>query len=267
MRPPADPVLLLHGQPGSARDWDAVRTALGGRVRSLAIERPGWDRRTKPLDLAGNAHAALATLDRERVERATVVGHSLGGAIAAWLAAEHPHRVSALVLAAPSANCASLNRLDQLLATPFVGSVLTTSAFAGMGLALRAEPLRHRVARRFGLPDELLRGYARTLLDPLTWHSFVVEQRMLVRELPDLERRLPTITAPTTIAVGTADRIVTPASVRRLAGQIPQARLVELPSASHLLLQERPAELADLIADAAGPSRTGASAQDSPGSG
>lgn len=263
------PVLLLHGQPGSARDWAAVRTALGERLRALVFDRPGWDRRSKPLDLPGNVEAALGVLDREGVQRATVVGHSLGGAIAAWLAAAHPDRVNALVLAAPSANCASLNRLDELLAAPFVGSAVASGTFAAMGLALRAEPLRRRLSRRFGVPDRYLRDYARTLLDPLTWHSFVVEQRMLVRELPELERRLPAISAPTTIVIGTADRIVAPSSVRRLAAQIAPARLIELPGASHLLLQERPAELAELIVEAAHLTAAGASAspQDPPGSG
>jgi pimeloyl-ACP methyl ester carboxylesterase len=238
----------------------------------VAINRPGWDGERRPLDLAGNAEAAVAALDAAGLERVTVVGHSLGGAVAAWLAAEHPERVGALVLAAPSANRASLNRLDQILATPILGSALTTSAFTGMALALRLRSVRRGVTTRFGLPDAYLRGYARALLDPLTWHSFVVEQRMLVRDLPALEERLGAISAPTTIVTGTADRIVSPASARRLAADIPGANVVEIQGASHLLLQERPHELAELIAQAgayaselAGGPRS--SAQDSSGSG
>jgi pimeloyl-ACP methyl ester carboxylesterase len=270
---PSDPVLLLHGQPGRAQDWDAVRSAIGGRAHSIAINRPGWDGETRPVDLAANAEAALAALNAAGLERVTVVGHSLGGAVAAWLASEHPERVHALVLAAPSANRASLNRLDQVLATPILGSALTTSGFTGMGLALRLASVRRGLRRRFGLPDAYLRGYARAMLDPLTWHSFVVEQRMLVRDLPSLEGRLGAISAPTTIVTGTADRIVSPSSVRRLAAEIPGANVIELPGASHLLLQERPDELADLIvqAGAGAPELVGSprpgSAQDSPGSG
>ena len=85
-------ILLLHGQPGAARDWDRVRAAIGGRGRTIAIDRPGWNGRSAPLDLEGNAQAALAPLDDERIDRATVVGHSFGGAVAAWLAAWHPER-------------------------------------------------------------------------------------------------------------------------------------------------------------------------------
>ncbi len=273
MGKPSDPVLLLHGQPGSARDWDAVRAAIGDRARSVAINRPGWDGETQPLDLAGNAATALRALDALGADRATVVGHSLGGAVAAWLAAEYPARVGTLVLAAPSANCASLNRLDEILATPFLGSGLTTSMFMGLGLALRLRTVRRTMTSRFALPDAYLRAYARTLINPPTWHSFVVEQRMLVRDLPALEDRLCAIAAPTTIVIGTADRIVAPSSVRRLAAQLPGANLIELERASHLLLQERPAELADLIvrAGAGAPDLVGSSppgaGQDSLGSG
>ncbi len=176
----------------------------------LAIDRPGWDGRGAPTDLAGNARAAVDVLDARGIDRATVVGHSLGGAIAVWLAAEYPDRVEALVLAAPSASCESLNRLDEILATPLVGPALATSAFVGIGLSLKLSPARDRVAARFRLPEDYLYGYSRTLLSPLTWHAFAVEQRMLVRELPALEARLPAVSAATTIVIGSADRIVTP---------------------------------------------------------
>jgi pimeloyl-ACP methyl ester carboxylesterase len=270
----SDPVLLLHGQPGSALDWQAVVSALGGRLRALAIDRPGWDGQSLPHDLAGNAQAAVKALDAAGAARAIVVGHSLGAAVAAWMAAEYPDRVQALVLAAPSASCASLNRLDELLATPFLGSALSTGVFAGIGLTLRLAAARRWIAERLGVPDGYLHTYARTLLNPLTWHSFVVEQRMLVRDLPLLEERLGRISAPTTIVIGSADRIVTPSSARELSDRIPGARLVALAGATHLLLQERPAEVADLIVSAASgdvPPRAVVEAprvaQDSPGSG
>src|SRR5207253_1723305 len=73
-----DPVLLLHGQPGAAADWEPLRAALGDAVRAIAIDRPGWSRREPVTDLIGNVQAAVAALDRAGVQRATVVGHSRG---------------------------------------------------------------------------------------------------------------------------------------------------------------------------------------------
>ena len=240
-------VLLLHGQPGSADDWRGVRAAVGTRARTIAIDRPGWNGHGSPTDLAGNARAALAALAAEGASRAIVVGHSLGAAVAAWLAAEHPERVASLVLAAPSANRASLNRFDRLLATPLVGPTISTATLAGAGAALQAEPLRRRVSAGLGLDDDYLQTTGRALLRPATWRVFAFEQRMLIRQLPVLEQRLAAISSPTTVVRGTADRVVTPSSTSRLAAQIRGGELVQLPGATHLLPQQHPAELAEII--------------------
>lgn len=244
--------LLLHGQPGTADDWNRVHAAIAGRARTVAIDRPGWNGHGGALDLAGNARAALAALDTAGVERAVVVGHSFGGAIAAWLAADHPDRVSAVVLAAPSANRASINRLDLLLAAPYTGPVVAATVLFAAGVALEAAALRSRIAVRLGLEERYLRAAGSTLLRPRTWRTFTAEQRMLIRELPELEPRLASISAPTTVVTGTADRIVSSASARQLVAQIPGAELVELPGATHLLPQQRPDELAEIIVRAVG---------------
>ncbi len=251
MPDPSDPILLLHGQPGSARDWGQVRDAIGDRATTIAFDRPGWDDRSAPTDLAGNARAALAVLDARGAERATVVGHSLGGTVAAWLAAEHPDRVSALVLAAPSANAASLNRVDRLLSRPLVGPALGAVALAGLGAALTAAALRHRIGARLGLDGRYLEASGRALLDPGAWRAFAAEQRALIGELPSLERRLAQISAPTTIVIGTADRMVPPVSARLLAARIGDAEVVELDGASHLLPQQHAERLAEIILAAA----------------
>lgn len=246
----ADPILLLHGQPGDARDWEAVVGELG--QRAIAIDRPGWDGASQPSDLEGNAQAAVAALDARGVQRATVVGHSLGGAVAAWLAATHPDRVRALVLAAPSANIASLDQIDHWLATPVAGYLASVAVLTGLGLALTAGPVRRRIAGGLALDDSYLRAAGRRLLEPAAWRAFVIEQRALIRDLPALESRLREISAPTTIVAGSADRIVSVAAARSLAGEIRGAGLVVLDGAGHLLPQSHPRALAEIIFAAPG---------------
>jgi pimeloyl-ACP methyl ester carboxylesterase len=244
-----DPVLLLHGQPGGAGDWEQVRAALGERAPStIAIDRPGWDGRPGVTDLAGNARAALAALDQAGVEKATVVGHSLGAAVGAWLAAAAPQRVRRLVLVAPAANLDSLSAVDYLLAAPFVGWLASVGAMAGGGLVLGAGPLRRWMAEATALDDRYLRAAGRMLLAPRAWRAFVREQRFLVRDLPILERRLGDITAPTTVVAGTGDHVVPIAAARRLVGQIPDAELVEVEHAGHLLHVQHASRLAEVIA-------------------
>jgi pimeloyl-ACP methyl ester carboxylesterase len=250
---PRGAVLLLHGQPGSARDWGGVIDALGQRATVLAIDRPGWDGHSIPADLEGNARSALAALDAAGVERATVAGHSFGAAVAVWLAIRHPGRVGALVLAAPSANVASLYPLDRWLAAPVFGDAASAAALAVAGAALIAAPPRRRIARALSLDEPYLGAAGRRLVAPWAWRTFVHEQRTLVHDLPALERRLPEIAAPTTIVAGTRDRIVPARSVRQLARQIPGARVRWLRGAGHLLPLRRSSELAEIVLAAATP--------------
>ena len=244
-----DPVLLLHGQPGAATDWTHLIGSFSDRGPSvIAIERPGWDGRSRVTGLAGNARAALAALDAAGATRATVVGHSLGAAVAAWFAASAPERVGRLVLVAPAANLDSLGSVDYLLAAPVVGWLASVGAMAGGGLILGTGPLRRWVAEATALDDRYLHAAGRMLLAPRAWRAFVREQRFLVRDLPALERRLAEISAPTTIVAGTADRVVPIAAARRLAGQIRGAELVEVEHAGHLLHVQQSGRLAQIIA-------------------
>ena len=242
-----DPVLLLHGQPGAAADWEPLRAALGDSVRTIAIDRPGWNRREPVTDLGGNVQAAVAALDRAGVQRATVVGHSLGAAVAAWLACSSPERVGRLVLVAPAANVDSLSAVDYLLAAPVVGWLASVGAMAGGGLVLGAGPMRRWVAEATALDDRYLRAAGRMLLAPAAWRAFVREQRFLVRDLPALEPRLARISAPTTIVAGTGDHVVPIAAARRLARQIAGAELVLVEHAGHLLHVQQAARLAEVI--------------------
>jgi pimeloyl-ACP methyl ester carboxylesterase len=240
-------VLLLHGQPGSARDWDPLLAALGGSIEAIAPDRPGWDGRGGATDLSGNAEAAIGALDARGIERAVVVGHSFGGAVAAWLALRHRDRVSALVLAAPSANARALYALDYLLAAPLVGPLLSAAVLGAAGAALGFGPARRRLADHHGLEERYLRSLARLLVSPASWRAFVVEQRALVRDLPDIDNQLHRIVTPTVVVAGAADRIVPTAANEALAAQIPGAEFVLLRRAGHLLPHRQPERLAEII--------------------
>lgn len=216
-------LLLLHGQPGGARDWNRVIAELSDQVTAVAIDRPGWDGDSRPEDLAGNARAALAALDARGIERATIVGHSLGGAVAAWLAAEAPDRVSGLVLAGPAANRASLEWFDRWLTFPVAGPLTAAASLTGLGLALSLAPVRGWLAREAELDIAYLRTAGRSL--PTGWarHAFAVEQRSLIHDLPRLEDRLSVIRAPTWVVTGSADRVVPASAPQALARPIPGA--------------------------------------------
>lgn len=100
-------MLFVHGSPGT---WEAWRpwmedAALGGQARLLAVDRPGYggsERGHAEPALARQVAALAAVLEAEPGPPAVVVGHSLGGPIAARLAMDRPDLVSGLLMIAPS---------------------------------------------------------------------------------------------------------------------------------------------------------------------
>lgn len=240
-------ILFLHGQPGSARDWDAVRLAIGDNAQTIAIDRPGWGSAGAARDLAGNAAAAVAALKGQDIDRAVVVGFSFGAAVACCLALTAPERVAALGLIAPAANVASLYRVDRLLALPAAGELGSAALMAGAGATLLAGPARRYLGASLKVEEDYLRHTGTLLRNPRAWRSFATEQRVLVRELPSLERRLDEVRRPTMIITGEQDWIVPRRAPRRLAEQLTGARLVELAGAGHLLPMQRPQKLAGLV--------------------
>src|SRR5256885_14004740 len=95
------PALLLHGIGNYGRYWDLFADAVGGRLKLVAPDARGHGESGRPASgyaPADFAADALAVLDRLGIERAVVVGHSMGGLQSIHLAARHAERVNALVI-------------------------------------------------------------------------------------------------------------------------------------------------------------------------
>ncbi|MBN9673957.1 alpha/beta fold hydrolase [Roseibium aggregatum] len=98
------PVILLHGFGGDRQTWINIQTGLAAKKRSIAFDLPGhgdaldWPR----IGNAGVAAKAVAqSLEALGLERVHLVGHSMGGAIAALVALKNPDKVASLTLLAP----------------------------------------------------------------------------------------------------------------------------------------------------------------------
>jgi pimeloyl-ACP methyl ester carboxylesterase len=241
------PILLVHGQPGRADDWRPLIAALRGHSDVLAVNRPGWDGHSAAGGFGRSAAAAREALDRAGWPCATVVGHSYGAAVAAWLAIEHPERVASLLLIAPSANSASLLLADRLLAVPGIEPIAGAAMSLGARRIASSRGVGAVAARALRVDQDWLRRAARPLAHPAAWRSFFVEQRLQIHELPALESRLGHVRAPTTIVAGGSDRIVPLYSARLLAAQIQGARLVVIPGGGHLLAAQHPHRLAAML--------------------
>ncbi len=242
----SETVVLLHGQPGSAADWDLVCEDLHG-VRVLARNRPGYDGRPAG-GFDRNAVALLELMDAAGIDRAVLAGYSWGAGVALRAALDAPERVSALALIAPVGSVTAFGFRDRLVGSgpstglmPAVlrrfGPVLTPLVAAATGSRLQAAA-RHRLRRQVSAAAA-----------ESVWRTYRVEQVALSAESAELESRLSEISAPAEVLIGHRDRSVRPAAARRLAELLPAADLHEI-DAGHLLLLEAPAAVAATIRQA-----------------
>ncbi|WP_233571730.1 alpha/beta fold hydrolase [Cellulomonas triticagri] len=241
------PVLLLQGQATPAAGWDRVAADLATEFRVLRGEQRGVGGSgpvagtNRPVDPASDAEDRWTTralaqdvravLDAAGVDRVQVVGHSMGGKIAQWLAVDHPERVASLTLLATSAGTADGVPRDEAAHRLLIGrdAEARTALFFDAGwVAAHADEVRTFFT--LDAPRRVLRGLYRAS----TEHDTVAV--------------LPRITAPTLVVHGGRDRLAAPDSARRLAAGIPGARLVLLPDAGHGLHLDSP-EAATAVRD------------------
>ena len=244
-------VVLLHGQPGGARDWDLVLPLLDG-VSVLAPDRPGYDG-TPARGFLGNARAVVDLLDQHSVERAVICGYSWGGGVALATALLAPSRVAGLTLVGSVGVRDAFTFGDRVLAVPLVHWIFEALMRLGgrrlAGLSSRTTgsvlgPEEERVA-------EDLQGARR---GPV-WRSFHREQQALVRETTQIERRLGRIAVPAVLLGGTRDTAVSLLAVRSLASALPDSVVYEV-DAGHLMTLEAPQAIADAIRETVARTRT-----------
>ena len=236
-------VVLLHGQPGSAADWELVLPHLGG-LRLLVPDRPGYDG-TPAGGFAHNAAALFRRLDDAGIERAVLVGHSWGGGVALRAALDAPRRIAALCLLGSVGSSLAVSRTDRLLAIRGVGS--GSARFMARTGRRMAPVVAATSGSRLDAPQRAT--LAATLgMWSLTgaWGAFAAEQRALVQEGPGIARRLREVQAPAVVTMGGRDAVVPPEAQRDLATRLPRAELRHL-DGGHLLTLEAPAQVAAAV--------------------
>jgi len=249
-------VVLVHGQPGAGGDWAALANMLSGDHRVLAPDRPGWGSDARgAMGIATNADVLEELLQAAGAKSpVTVVGHSLGGGVALELALRHPERVGALVLVGSVGVAQSLSSFDRLLAVPLVGNGILRAGVGALRRVLIAATRfseHHPRARVGNMVPALPTVQAAIGTDgrPIVGRgrqSFLVEQRALLAETPELERALCRIAVPTAVVTGSSDRVVPFAAARSLAMRIPGAELVVV-GGGHLLPVDEPEQLAEVV--------------------
>jgi pimeloyl-ACP methyl ester carboxylesterase len=224
-------LLLVHGFGASTADYEEhVQEPLARSHGTIAVDLYGfgWSERNDafPYDLALWSDQLAGTLDALGVARASVVGHSMGGAVAAFFAAQHPERVDRLVLAGAlyPLEPDEIPPIFRALRTPIVGEVL---------LALSNDPSAPGFSPAY-------RERARA------WYRIRGTRSAFLRYVRDPDRpaelraAYPRIAARTLILHGSADVSVPFAAMERFAPAFPAARVVPIAGGGHFLLRDAP---------------------------
>jgi pimeloyl-ACP methyl ester carboxylesterase len=234
----APALILLHGFGASLETWEPWAKALSPRFRVIRLDLPGFgltgaDPRGDYTD-ARTMKILIGLMDQLGIERASLVGNSLGGRIAWNFAARHPERVMRLVLVSPDGFASPGFDYDKAHETPMLMRALPYVAPREM---LKAN-LAAAYARPEALSDATLTRYRDMMLAPGIRRAILA--RMSQTILRDPAPTLARIQAPTLLLWGEEDRMIPIANAADYLRHLPQAELIGLPDLGHLPFEEDP---------------------------
>lgn len=254
-RPGSGPaVLLIHGLPGTAEDFERVTPllALAGE-RTVAIDRPGFGFSTGGyFPFARQLQAVQEVIQRLHLGRPILVGHSYGGSISLAFAEDHPSEVRGLVLVDAAATCSRNTALErdqaravQVIEAPVVTQIADVtfsqllrkvSAEQGDSEAFDPVPVdpahRHRI-----LAINMKHGNLEAWAGETLHANGTIEA---------LDRRLGEIRTPAVVIQGSSDKLVKPTCGRRLAAALPHARL-EMVAGGHMAPYTHPKTISEAV--------------------
>jgi pimeloyl-ACP methyl ester carboxylesterase len=236
-------VVLIHGNPSNTYSWRKVVTPLAKHYRVHAIDLPGYGFSDKPNDdsrytTEALAHDVVHYLDAVGVERAVLVGNSMGGHVASETAILHRDRVSALVLV-DSSGLPGLGRyplMTRMAGWPVIGPLLRALPARGRV----RDGLRSAVYDPSQITDADIDAYYAPLRSAGGMNAFIARMRQPVAD--ERVARVHTIAAPTLVITGDSDRLVPRSMAERYHELIAGSELLVMPQTGHLPQEERPDE-------------------------
>ncbi len=237
-------MVLLAGFGTDLLSWSFQRDAFATRHRLLLVDNPGAGRSPAPTGECSTqtlANTIVELLDRLGWGAVTLLGHSMGGAIAQEIALQHPDRVRKLVLVStfarePQPVRPILERWIEAVTGEFNSELMSREVFPWLySDAFLSNPNRVRATLGFlkAHPYKPSRAGLEAQLRAVCGHQSW--------------DRLEQLTVPTLVMVGDQDRLTSPALNRELAARIPGASFQQLPGAAHVCMIEKADQFADMV--------------------
>jgi 3-oxoadipate enol-lactonase len=234
---------MIQGLGMDSRGWALQRGSFGRRHRCLAVDNRGTgasDAPEGPYDLLRMAEDAIAVLDAEGIDRAHIVGASMGGIIAQIIGVLHQDRVLSLTLACTACRHHEWRRelLEEWAEMVSERGMRAMSEEDGMRWLIGP-----RLQRRFGTWINVL---ARVLMQTEP-EPFVAQVRAILDATDELRNELHTVRVPTLVITGSQDTLTPVGDAEELAELIPTSRLLVLSGAAHGLMAETPNAFNDAV--------------------
>jgi 3-oxoadipate enol-lactonase len=226
---------MIQGLGTDSRGWALQRLAMGRQFRCITIDNRGVGRTgpaPEPYSLERMALDVIAVLDQEHVERAHVMGASMGGVIAQIIGVLHPDRTRSLVLACTA--CRHHEWRRELFEEWAVA--VDRGGMAALGDESLQWLVGPRLRRRFGIWLNLM---ARVVLQQAPG-TFVAQIRAILDAPDELRDELVKIRVPVLVITGSQDALTPLGDAEELAELIPHARLEVISGAAHGLMAEAP---------------------------
>jgi pimeloyl-ACP methyl ester carboxylesterase len=249
------PVVLIHGMVNSSRHWEQVALRLADRYTVVAPDLLGHgDSAAVRGDYSLGAHACsirdlLTTIG---IDRATVVGHSLGGGIAMQFFYQFPQRVERLGLISSGGLGHKVSPMLRGAALPgaAAGIWLVANRRVRSALDRAGERMRARGSRK-GVYLQAVARAMRPLQDAAARHAFIQTLRAVIdvrgQHVSAIDRLYLLGELPTLIVWGERDNTIPVEHGRAAHALVPNSRFVTLPKAAHFPNLEDPEGLADAL--------------------
>jgi len=230
------PVILIHGFPLNHIIWAPVLPLLKSRARWITPDLRGHGQSEAPASIysmdqfAGDVRELMDRLD---IEKAVLVGHSMGGYISLAFARLYPERLAGLGLVSTQARTDSPERRE--------ARYTSAKAVSAQGTSFAADSLTPKYSNDPAVREKVREMILNTPVNGVVGSLFGMAERADSRET------LRTIQVPSVVVAGEADALFPLEVMRELADNLPRTRWYAVPNAGHMPMMEFPERVAEAV--------------------
>lgn len=233
-----EPLVLIKGLSFSAKHWFGYDDQLASHFKVISNDNRGISRSKSKvswgLTVSDMAKDIIRILDQEGIDKAHILGLSLGGMIAMAFAAEHPDRCKTLTVMNSSVGGRRKVRISPKVV---LSALKNRGANKRLPQALSQYLIKREAPKE--LLDEVVKKWEGIIAED-GLHRLTTFKQLLAALRFNSKDKLSSISVPTLVLFGNEDRFVPTVNSFELYRHIPKARLMKIPEAGHEVFLEQP---------------------------